>query len=196
MTINDKKYRIPIEMDKEYAAQVGIDPSEITTIMLEGKRTAVYFVEIEDEHLYYELMRPIWNRKHCELTMHNGVDIIQNSGSPVYAMFDGEITDAKDGHLTLTTNGNKANLWYDDEHHLKVTYSNVSPIVNNNDNVKAGDIIGYSTRERRCYTMNNASTGCDYVHISLSVEYASGLLSLSTEWKTVDPRLLIGLDNN
>lgn len=137
-----------------------------------------------------------WNRKHCELTMHNGVDIIQNSGSPVYAMFDGEITDAKDGHLTLTTNGNKANLWYDDEHHLKVTYSNVSPIVNNNDNVKAGDIIGYSTRERRCYTMNNASTGCDYVHISLSVEYASGLLSLSTEWKTVDPRLLIGLDNN
>lgn len=34
MTINDKKYRVPIEMDKEYAAQVGIDPSEITYIML------------------------------------------------------------------------------------------------------------------------------------------------------------------
>ena len=47
----EKKYRVPIEMDKEYAKQVGIDPSEITFIMLEGKRTSVYFVEIEDEML-------------------------------------------------------------------------------------------------------------------------------------------------
>ena len=46
MTNNDKRYRVPIEMDKEYAAQVGIDPSEITFIILEGKRTSVYFVEI------------------------------------------------------------------------------------------------------------------------------------------------------
>lgn len=63
MTINDKKYRVPIEMDKEYAKQVGIDPSKITFIMLEGKRTSVYFVEIEDEQLYHELMRPIWKEE-------------------------------------------------------------------------------------------------------------------------------------
>lgn len=137
-----------------------------------------------------------WNKKHCELTMHNGVDIVRNSGSAVYAMFDGKITDAKDGHVTLTTNGEKVNLWYDDEHHLKVTYSNINPTVHDNDTVKAGEIIGYSTGAKRCYTMPNQSTGCDYVHISLSVEYASGLLSLSTEWRTVDPRLLIGLDNH
>ena len=56
MTIQDKKFRVPIEMDREYAAQVGIDPSEITYIMLEGKRTPVYFVEIEDEMLYRELI--------------------------------------------------------------------------------------------------------------------------------------------
>lgn len=60
MTTNDKKFRVPIEMDKEYAKQVGIAPSEITYIMLEGKRTPVYFMEIEDEQLYHELMRPIW----------------------------------------------------------------------------------------------------------------------------------------
>ena len=63
MENNDKKYRVPIEMDKEYAKQVGIDPSEITFIMLEGKRTSVYFVEIEDEQLYHELMRPIWKEE-------------------------------------------------------------------------------------------------------------------------------------
>lgn len=63
MTNNDKKFRAPIEMDREYATQVGIDPSEITYIMLEGKRTPVYFVEIEDELLYRELMRPIWREE-------------------------------------------------------------------------------------------------------------------------------------
>lgn len=79
MTTNDKKYRVLIEMDKEYAAQVGIDPSEITTIMLEGKYTPVYFVEIEDEQLYYELMRPIWKEekalqrsKKCAVSNENG----------------------------------------------------------------------------------------------------------------------------
>lgn len=79
MTINGKKYRVPIEMDKEYAKQVGIDPSEITFIMLEGKRTPVYFVEIEDEQLYRELMRPIWKEekelqrsKKCAVSNENG----------------------------------------------------------------------------------------------------------------------------
>lgn len=56
MATNDKKYRVPIEMDKEYAEQVGIDPREITYIMLEGKRTPVYFVEVDNEQLYLELM--------------------------------------------------------------------------------------------------------------------------------------------
>lgn len=79
MTTNDKKYRVPIEMDKEYAAQVGIDPSEITYIKLEGKRTPVYFMEIEDEQLYHELMRPIWKEekamqrsKRCAVSNENG----------------------------------------------------------------------------------------------------------------------------
>ncbi len=79
MTNNEKKYRVPIEMDKEYAEKVGIDPSEIYYIMLEGKRTAVYFVEVEDEHLYRELMRPIWKEekalqrsRKCAVSNENG----------------------------------------------------------------------------------------------------------------------------
>lgn len=79
MTTNDKKYRVPIEMDKEYAKQIGIDPSEITYIMLLGKRTLVYFVEIEDEQPYHELMRPIWKEekaphrsKRCAVSNEDG----------------------------------------------------------------------------------------------------------------------------
>lgn len=63
MTNQEKKYRVPIEMDKEYAAQIGINLNEIRCIMLGGKLTSVYYVEIEDEHLYHELMRPIWREE-------------------------------------------------------------------------------------------------------------------------------------
>ena len=63
MTNQEKKYRVPIEMDKEYAAQIGINPNEIRYIMLGGKPTSVYFVEIADEQLYRELMRPIWREE-------------------------------------------------------------------------------------------------------------------------------------
>ncbi len=79
MTNQEKKYRVPIEMDKAYAAQIGIDPNEIRCIMLEGKLTSVYYVEIEDELLYHELMRPIWQEekalqrsKKCAVSNENG----------------------------------------------------------------------------------------------------------------------------
>lgn len=58
-----KKYQYPVEMDKDYARQVGIDPSELTFAMLDGKWTSVYLVEVEDEQLYHELMRPIWKEE-------------------------------------------------------------------------------------------------------------------------------------
>lgn len=32
MTTKEKKYRVPIEMDKAYAAQIGINPNEIRCI--------------------------------------------------------------------------------------------------------------------------------------------------------------------
>lgn len=61
MTNNEKKYLVPVEMDKEYAVKVGINPNEIKCIMLEGKLTEVYFVEVDNEEVYHQLMRPIWN---------------------------------------------------------------------------------------------------------------------------------------
>lgn len=79
MAIQEKKYRVPIEMDKAYAAQIGICPNEIHCIMLGGKLTSVYYVEIEDELLYHELMRPIWQEekalqrsKKCAVSNENG----------------------------------------------------------------------------------------------------------------------------
>lgn len=79
MSINVKKYRVPIEMDKAYASQIGISPNEIRHIMLGRKLTSVYYVEIEDEQLYHELMRPIWQEekalqrsKKCAVSNENG----------------------------------------------------------------------------------------------------------------------------
>lgn len=134
-----------------------------------------------------------WNKKHCELTMHNGVDIVRNSGSAVYAMFSGEILQAENEYIVLAAEGDYSiDLWYDDDRDMKLTYSAVNPTVSSGDFVEAGDIIGYTTSNRKCYTMPNQSTGCDYLHISLELKY--GILPSS--WKTVDPRLIIGLDNH
>ena len=82
MTNKDKKFRYPIEMDKEYALKVGIDPNELTYIMLDGKRTSVYFVELEDEQLYRKLIHPIWNdnklhqrSERCIVRNKNGIPV-------------------------------------------------------------------------------------------------------------------------
>lgn len=79
MTNNDKKYLVPVEMDREYAAKIGINPNEIKRIRLYGKMTDVHFVEVDDEKTYYELMRPIWRsnkecerERRCEIPNENG----------------------------------------------------------------------------------------------------------------------------
>lgn len=79
MTNEGKKYLYPVEMDRDYAKQVGIDPSELTFAMLDGKWTSVYLVEIKDEQLYHELIRPIWKTekalqrgKRCMISNENG----------------------------------------------------------------------------------------------------------------------------
>lgn len=100
MTNEGKKYLYPVEMDKDYAKQVGIDPSELTFAMLDGKWRSVYLVEIEDEQLYHELMRPIWKAekalqrsKRCMISNGDGqlvrcegncsVCPLERSGAPI-----------------------------------------------------------------------------------------------------------------
>ena len=80
MTNEGKKFLYPVEMDKDYARQIGIDPNKLTFAMLEGKWTSVYLVEIEDEQLYHELMRPIWKAekalqrsKRCMISNEDGL---------------------------------------------------------------------------------------------------------------------------
>ncbi len=60
MTNIEKKYLVPVEMDREYAVKSGISPEELRWIRLEGRLTQVYFVEVKDEEMYHQLMRPIW----------------------------------------------------------------------------------------------------------------------------------------
>ena len=79
MLSSEKKYLVPIEMDKEYAAKIGIPASEIKKMIIEGKFTEVYYVEVETEEMYHELMRPIWREekefqrnKKCSVKNENG----------------------------------------------------------------------------------------------------------------------------
>ena len=53
-------YRVPIEMTREHAVKVGINPNEITRIYIEGKLTEVYYIEVESREVYLAIMEPIW----------------------------------------------------------------------------------------------------------------------------------------
>lgn len=134
-----------------------------------------------------------WNSHHCALAMHDAIDIVQDEGSPVYAMFDGEITEVKDGYLILIGEKDyKINLWYDEDHTIRATYSNISSIRNKGEIVAAGDLIGYTTGAKKCYTMENSLMGCHYLHICLEINYGK----VFSDWKAIDPRLLIALDGH
>ena len=129
-----------------------------------------------------------WNQEHCSINQHNGLDIIRNSGSNVYAMVSGKITDYDpDTHSLTIVSSKKVDLWYDKERKVKILYSNVKlkSGLNNGDVLSAGEKIGTSTSDRNCVTTKNEKAVYDYVHVQVYISY---------DWNSyemADPRLLI-----
>ena len=146
-----------------------------------------------------------WGTMHCGIAMthqqHNGVDIVQNAGSPVYAMFGGEITALEDGLIVIsaTEKEYQVHLWLNqaDTIEARANYSYVQSLdeLSEGDIVTEGQLIGYTTSQKQCITdggaLNfntiwSANGGSDYLHITL--ELKKGWLD---PWTFVDPRLLI-----
>lgn len=146
-----------------------------------------------------------WGTMHCGIAMthqqHNGLDIVQNAGSPVYAMFGGEITALEDGLIVIsaTEKEYQVHLWLNqaDTIEARANYSYILPLegLAEGDTVTEGQLIGYTTSQKQCITdggaLNfntiwSANGGSDYLHITL--ELKKGWLD---PWTFVDPRLLI-----
>lgn len=146
-----------------------------------------------------------WGTMHCGIAMthqqHNGVDIVQNAGSPVYAMFGGEITALEDGLIVIsaTEKEHQVHLWLNQEETIRAraNYSYIQPLseLSEGNIVTEGQLIGYTTGQKQCITDGGALSfntiwstngGSDYLHVT--VELRDSLLS---DWYYIDPRLLI-----
>lgn len=103
---------------------------------------------------------------------HNGVDIPLRTGDPIYATFDGKVRYSKYntggyGYLVIVRHKNGLETWYA---HL------CRPNVNQNDYVKAGQVIGFGGSTGR-------STG---PHLHYEIRYQD---------QTFDPEFLIDFPN-
>lgn len=136
-----------------------------------------------------------WGSMHCDMGSshyeHNGIDIVCNSGVAVYAMFTGKITDMGNGVLELSATDEeyRIHIWINenDTMQLRATYCAITPLdtLSKGNIVQEGQLIGYTTRDKKCESNRSFDAGWDYLHIKLEMKYDT------VTFKTVDPRLLI-----
>lgn len=133
-----------------------------------------------------------WNSTHCDISRHTGIDIIRNSGSSVYAMLTGKITNYdEDTHTVTLESTQKVDYWYDKDRKTRIIYSNVILLgaLQEGDTVTAGDKIGVTTSDRKCKSQSNAGASCDYLHVEVWIKYY--YIQGDNNYKAADPRLLI-----
>ncbi len=150
----------------------------------------------------YSYEMKYWNKVHCrfcnENIQHSGVNIIQNSGSDVYAMVSGEISKVGSSWFVLKGYTSDRN----NRLPLYIIYCNVkTDYLRTGQEVQAGDIISETTSDR-CeieydYTYNGSvaltrnDIGSNYLSITVYIEEKP--LFPPT---LIDPELIMGLSDN
>ena len=143
-----------------------------------------------------------WNYRHCRFCddniQHSGVDIIQNSGSNVYAMISGEIDKVGSSWFALKGYSNNR----DNQVALYIIYCNVeTSYLRKGQEVQSGELISKTTNNRseikhNYYYNGSVSTisndiGSDYLSITIYAEEIAGFAP-----KLIDPELIISLSDN
>ena len=132
-----------------------------------------------------------WGTMHCGLEtggrMHEGIDISATPGTPVYAMFTGEITDIGSGKIRLEAHDDyEVHFWIDSDAtaQIRATYENITPVagLSEGDIVEKGQQIGTTTGDRKC---DGHETNAPYYYLHIQTEIKKVI------WRDVDPLLLI-----
>lgn len=132
-----------------------------------------------------------WNEKHCNISdLHEGVDVILNSNSDIFAPFDCEISDVNSEKNYIVLRKNDVQYWYDGtgetKRDMKVYLSNVTLTdgLSKGDTIKSGQKLAVSTSAKKCDNSDN-NTAYDYVHIKIKID-TDGI-----GWDFIDPRLVL-----
>lgn len=141
----------------------------------------------------YDMME--WNKHHCSLAdedeSHQAIDIIYPELSNVYAPMDGYIKEINFDESYVIIRKDDFNYWYDGDgcgktRDTEITLYGVSVSSNlsEDDEVKKGDIIGYSLPEAKCEDVDNNGIGEYYLHVKIQID------TDGVGWDFIDPRLV------
>lgn len=132
-----------------------------------------------------------WNEQHCSISeLHEGIDIILNSGSSIYAPFSGKIKDYDSSKHTVTLRKDDIQYWYDGNGGTKrdteVTICNITLAdgFSKGDKVTEGEVFAYSTSSKKCDSLSN-DIGIDYIHVKVEID------TDGWGWDFIDPRLVL-----
>lgn len=133
-----------------------------------------------------------WNKVHCSLEKHHGLDITATAGSNVLAMISGKVESIDTSKHTITIYSDKVTYWYDEntQRKTKINYVNVnvSSSLNVGDEVNEGDVIGTVSSYKHCNgNFENSGATNNYLHIGIQIKK-------DFQWLDVDPRFLIYLN--
>ena len=132
-----------------------------------------------------------WGEQHCNITdLHDGIDIVLNSGSEIYAPFSGKIKDYDSSNHTVILRKDDIQYWYDGNGGTKrdteVTICNITLAsgFSEGDSVKEGEVFAHSTSSKKCDDLSN-DIGTDYIHVKVEID------TDGWGWDFIDPRLVL-----
>ena len=134
-----------------------------------------------------------WNTHHCEIakdeTLHEGIDIICDLNTDVYAGLSGTVQDIDRDKNMIVIRKKGYNFWYDGDGNGKkrdvdIYYYNILPSLslNKGDTVEKGEKIGSSAAENSCE--DTVVGGSYYIHIKVKID------TDGYGWHFIDPRLV------
>lgn len=133
-----------------------------------------------------------WNATHCKInTVHEGIDVILNQGSALYAPFDCKISSIDTSTHSVVLRKNDVEYWYDGSGGTKrdteVYLSNVDlkSGLNVGDTLKMYDYFGNSTGNKNCDGSISDNNTSHYVHIKVKID------TDGAGWNYIDPRLVL-----
>lgn len=133
-----------------------------------------------------------WNSTHCKVNgLHEGIDVILNQGSALYAPFDCKITAVDTSNHSVVLRKNDVEYWYDGSGGTKrdteVYLSNVDTKsgLNVGDTLKMYEYFGNSTGNKNCDSWIADNNTSHYVHIKVKID------TDGAGWNFIDPRLVL-----
>lgn len=133
-----------------------------------------------------------WNSTHCKINgLHEGLDIVLNENSRIYAPFDCKITKVDTSTHSIVLRKDDVEYWYDGnggterDTEVYLTNVNLKSGLSEGDTIKVGDYFANSTGNKNCDGSISDNNTSHYVHIKVKID------TDGYGWDFIDPLLVL-----